>query len=427
MDKVVSLVKQRPLFGQMRPATKTRDAVAVNDLIYYSEGTSNANMVLCKDARVIINTGMGFEAVLAHKPSFEKISQLPVHTIISTQGHVDHVGGVRHFREAGSQYIAQANNSQCQHDDSLIQKRRETQAGIWFYNTLEAAIEIAQTNPDILIQDKPTPDIVFDDCYQFELGGTQFELLAVPGGETVDSCVVWLPQHKIVFSGNQFGPLFPHFPNFNTIRGDKYRWVEPYLKSLSRIMTLKPKILITGHFAPIQGEALIQLCLQRLHDAVSYVFETTLRGMAEGKDVYTLMREVELPPALEVGQNYGKVSWAVRTLWESHMGWFKAQHSSELYATPPHSAMADLVMLAGVDKVLAHARNELSQNNIQRALLLSEACLAHAPNSIEGIDLAVQTHELLLEQGGADNFWEAGWLRDRLKTLKKQHADLKAR
>ena len=30
---------------------------------------------------------------------------------------------------------------------------------------------------------------------------------------------------------NLLGPLFPHFPNLNTLRGDRYRLVEPYLRS----------------------------------------------------------------------------------------------------------------------------------------------------------------------------------------------------
>lgn len=422
MDQIAALVKKRPLFEDMRPAIRPHAAIPVNDFIYYSPGTSNANMVVCKDARVIINTGMGFEAILTHKPTFDKTCSAPTHTIISTQGHVDHVGGVCHFREDGTRYIAQANNHSCQHDDALIKRRRETQADIWFNNTLEAAIEVAKTRPDLLVQDIPKPDLVFDDRFTFEVGEVAFELLAVPGGETIDSCAVWLPQHRIVFTGNQFGPLFPHFPNFNTIRGDKYRWVEPYLKSLTRIMQLKPNMLITGHFEPILGEDLIQQCLQRLHDAVSYVFEETMRAMAEGKDVFTMMREIQLPESLQLGQNYGKVSWAIRTLWESHMGWFKAQHSSELYATPPHTAMADLVALTNIQSVLKRAAALLDTGYTERALLLVEACLEHDAQSIDALNLAVKVHETLLEGTAANNFWEAGWLRHRLAALKKQRA-----
>ena len=46
-------------------------------------------------------------------------------------------------------------------------------------------------------QSRPTPDVTFEDHYAFELGGIRFELLATPGGETMDSMVVWLPDRRI--------------------------------------------------------------------------------------------------------------------------------------------------------------------------------------------------------------------------------------
>ena len=46
--------------------------------------------------------------------------------------------------------------------------------------------------------------------------------------------------------------------------------------------------------------------------------DQTVAGMNAGKDVYTLMREITLPPELDVGQGYGKVSWSVRAIWENY-------------------------------------------------------------------------------------------------------------
>ncbi|MBK7775010.1 MAG: MBL fold metallo-hydrolase [Sandaracinaceae bacterium] len=58
-----------------------------------SPGTSNAYMVLTAGGRVIVNTGLGFEA-LTHERNFDAVSRLPTTHILVTQGHVDHVGGV---------------------------------------------------------------------------------------------------------------------------------------------------------------------------------------------------------------------------------------------------------------------------------------------------------------------------------------------
>ena len=225
MTTVDQLIRERPGFAAMEPASQTA-AIALNDFIYMSQGTSNSYMVVTDAGRVIINTGMGFEA-LTHKKLFDAICPGPTPYILLTQGHVDHVGGVNQFRDDSTQLIAQRNNAACQKDDERIATVRISQAYIWFKKTIDRSVAAIQQNPDLLVQDKPVPDVLFDDQYHFNLGGLDFELISTPGGETVDSCVVWLPQHRIVFSGNVFGPLFPHFPNLNTIRGDKYRFVEP--------------------------------------------------------------------------------------------------------------------------------------------------------------------------------------------------------
>ena len=64
---------------------------------------------------------------------------------------------------------------------------------------------------------------------------------------------------------------------------------------------------------------------------MQYVNDATVAGMNEGKDVYTLMREIQLPDELAVGEGYGKVSWGVRSIWEGYAGWFHARSTTELY------------------------------------------------------------------------------------------------
>ena len=55
---------------------------------------------------------MGWEAP-HHKHLFDAICSGPTPYVITTQGHVDHVGGVALFREPGTRYVAQAMNQAC--------------------------------------------------------------------------------------------------------------------------------------------------------------------------------------------------------------------------------------------------------------------------------------------------------------------------
>ena len=106
-------------------------------------------------------------------------------------------------------------------------------------------------------------------------------------------------------------------------------------------------MLITGRHDPIVGADLIDASLARLHGAVDHVHRATLDGINAGTDVLTLMREIDLPTELRVGQGYGKVPWAVRTFWESYVGWFRLQSSTELYPVDPREATAELAGLLG--------------------------------------------------------------------------------
>jgi glyoxylase-like metal-dependent hydrolase (beta-lactamase superfamily II) len=414
MGIVKETVEQRPGFFAARPACQEQ-AIPLNDFIYMSQGMSNAYLLVTPAGRVVINTGLAFEAPV-HKRVFDQVCPGPTPYILLTQGHVDHLGGVGLFREPGTQLVAQRNLPLCQRDDQRIKMVRERQAHTWF-RAVFSRIASGGGQPRPALPDAPVADVSFDDRLSLEVGGRRLELLATPGGETIDSCVLWLPDERILFSGNVFGPLFPHFPNFNTIRGDKYRLVEPYLDSLRRIRALAPEVLITGHFDPVVGAERIRACLDRLEAAVSYVHDETLKGMNSGKDIWTLMREVRLPEKLYVGEGYGKVSWAVRTIWETYMGWFKAQATSELYPTRPRDIQRDLVELAGIGAVLARGRQRLAAGDPEAALLFAEAALAADPADHGTLVLARDSHQALLDRSGGENFWETGWLKSQIEEL----------
>ncbi|HIL12349.1 MAG TPA: MBL fold metallo-hydrolase [Deltaproteobacteria bacterium] len=419
---VAELVANRPTFFDMKPAWQTT-ATPINDFICMSEGCSNSYMLVTSAGRVIINTGMGFEAPV-HKRVFDQACDGPTTHIITTQGHVDHLGGVSRFREADTAYIAQANNAACQHDDSRIATVRVNQSGTWFQHVFDYAAEVAARDPSAFEQDVPEPDITFEDRLELDCGGLKLELLAVPGGETADSCLVWLPEHGILFSGNTVGPLFPHFPNINTIRGDRYRFLEPYMRAVDRMRSLEPELLVTGHFAPIAGRELIRDSLDQLYRAADHVHGATLAGMNEGKDVSTLMREVDLPDDVVIGQGYGKVSWAVRTIWESYMGWFKAGSTTELYPTPAREVSAELAGLAGVNAITTRGRALLDAGNPEAALHLAELAAAADTaddNDKAALQLLLDVHLALRERASVSkagaNFWEDGWLAKEIARL----------
>jgi glyoxylase-like metal-dependent hydrolase (beta-lactamase superfamily II) len=420
-DEVDRLIDTRGGKELLRPAYDDH-AHTVADGIYRSGGTTAAYLLLCDRGRVIVNTGLGFEAP-HHKRVFDAVRPGPTHYIVTTQAHVDHVGGVDLFREAGTRYIAQANNPACQADDRRIRRLRMRTASIWFDMLGTDAARIAAENPGVpMHQSEPTPDLMFDDRLTLAVDGLALELVSAVG-ETTDSAVVWLPERCIALVSNLFGPLFPHFPNLNTLRGDRYRFVEPYLESVATVRALRPEVLITGRGEPITGADLIDASLERLAKAVDYVHRAALEGFNAGADVWTLMKEIELPPELRVGQGYGKVSWAVRTLWESYIGWFHLQSTTELYPDVTTQAMGELLGVLGPGAVLERAEAALARGEAAVAIRLGEALSAAGHDTVRLRRLMADAHRYLLEHGGDVSFWEHGWLRHRLNQWEQPARD----
>jgi glyoxylase-like metal-dependent hydrolase (beta-lactamase superfamily II) len=415
--EVDRLVDERPGAELLLPRYDD-PAHPVADGVWRSGGTTAAYVVGAGNAgRLVVNTGMGFEAP-HHKKVLDAAHPGPTPYIVTTQAHVDHVGGVALFREPGTRYVAQAANPECQADDLRIQRFRYSTAMIWFGDLPEIIGRLAAENPgEPMDQDRPTPDVVFDERLDLQIGDLEVELISTPGGETRDACVVWLPQRRVALVSNLFGPLFPHFPNFNTLRGDRYRYAEPYLGAVETVRSLRPDVLVTGRHDPIVGADLIDASLARLHGAVDHVHRATLDGINAGSDVVTLMREIELPDDLRVGQGYGRVPWAVRTFWESYVGWFRLQSSTELYPVDPRAAVVDLAGLLGADAVVERARAQLERDQPVLALHLAEAVLTGEPDHPGAVAVAVAAQQALLDAGAADNFWLGGWLRDQIAGL----------
>jgi len=406
------LFRSRPGAFDIRPASQS-EATRVTDGIWLSEGLSNAYLVLTPAGRVVINTGMGFEAPV-HKRNFDAVDRGPVRYILLTQAHVDHVGGVALFREPGTQIIAQANNRICQADDARIHPFRVAHSAPFF----PTAVGTAEKHRHV--QARPEPTITFTDRHAFELGGVRFELISTPGGETIDSTCIWLPQTRTAFVGNVFSALFGHFPNLVTLRGDRYRFALPFIDAVDRVLGLEPELLLTGHFGPIRGADLVRTELTRVRNAVQYVHDATVKGMNEGKDVFTLMREITLPPELEVGEGYGCVSWSVRAIWEGYAGWFHQRSTTELYPVPASTVYPDIVELAGGAAVVAgRARQRLAAGDAVAAIHLAEMALGADAASRPALQVYLAAHERLLDERGGRNFWETGWLRHQIERTRR--------
>ena len=146
-----------------------------------------------------------------------------------------------------------------------------------------------------------------------------------------------------------------------------------------------------------------------------WVEQAVIAGMNDGKDVYTLMREIRLPEHLAVPEVHGKVSWGVRGIWEAYTGWFKLESSAELYGVSPASVHPEVVAMAGGPAAIAaRARARLEAGQPVEALHLLDMALAAEPGNVAALEVRTVALEALLERGGGVNHYETMWLKHRL-------------
>lgn len=406
--------RERPGADAIAPCTGD-PAVDLGDGVWLSPGLSNSYLLATDDGPVVLNTGMGFEGPL-HRRAYEGLLARPVHTIVLTQGHYDHVGGVDVLRDEDTDVVAQAAFGTWRDDNERLESFRVRNAAFAWMDAIVAATEHArELGVSATPQARPEPTVTFDERLELTVGGRRLVLLSVPGGETTDALAVWLPDSRTVFTGNLTGPLFGHVPNLVTMRGDRYRDPLDHVTSLDRVRDLGAERLVTGHFDPIDGADRIHEELTAMRDATQWVHDRTVEGMNAGTDVHTLMREVTLPDRFDLGEGYGRTAWNVRAIWELYAGWFHHRSTTELYGVPGTAVAGDVVAAAGAEALVAAAVAHLDAGRPVEALHLTDLVLAATPSAADARSTAAAATRALLD--GSTNFWETAWLRRALDEL----------
>ncbi len=385
-----------------------KKALKVNDAIFQATGFSNTFLVTTVDGNVIIDTSMPFNSAL-HKRLLTAENDGPIKYIILTHAHGDHTGGIPAWKQPGTQIIAQKNHVEFQHYQTRLNG---------FY-ALRNAAQFALPIPKPAdwpgnYGAKLEPTILFDDKYEFELGGVKFVVMSTPG-ETYDHATVWIPKYKAAFIGDNY---YESFPNIYTLRGTQPRWALDYINSLNKVLELKPEIILPSHGMPIVGNAEIIRKLTRYRDAIQYVHDETVKGMNAGKDVWTLMNEIKLPPALDIGESYGKLSWSVRGIYEGYVGWFDLNPAT-MYERPVSSVYPDVVKLAGGAEAVAKLAMERAQaGQAVEALHLSDIALTAEATNQTALQAKLKALETLRERCRNSN--ERGWLDFSINETKRR-------
>jgi alkyl sulfatase BDS1-like metallo-beta-lactamase superfamily hydrolase len=386
----------------------------IADSIYQARGVGNTHLIWTEEGKLVFDTGLALQAAKQHRLLQEAAPEGPVTHVILSHSHPDHSGGTRFWLEDGVEVVT--------HREFPEEQRylKKLEPYLWFRNRTLFPF-MPEKPPDIGFLAyggiEPTRLVRNGEPYRFEQGGVRFEVIATPGAEGSDNLVLWLPEQKILLSGDFFGPLFPQFPNVFTMRGEKIRKPIEYVDSLNRILELEPEMIVPSHNEPIEGRERILADLIRMRDAVRYVHDATVAGMNAGKTVHELMAEITLPPELELSQVHGRVSWAVKSIWEYYATWFHFDTTTELYPVPASAVYGELAELAGEDALVERARRRIAAAEPLHALHLIAIALGADAQNRAALEARREALLLLLEEAESylRNSYEIDWLRYRIR------------
>jgi alkyl sulfatase BDS1-like metallo-beta-lactamase superfamily hydrolase len=129
---------------------------------------------------------------------------------------------------------------------------------------------------------------------------------------------------------------------------------------------------------------------------------------------------IKLPPALDIGESYGKLSWSIRGIYDGYAGWFDLNPAT-MYEVPPDSVYAELVKLSGgVDAVVKSAQARLDNSQPVETLYLTEVALKAQPDSRSALTVRLKALEMLVERCRNSN--ERGWLEFSVRETREKLA-----
>lgn len=382
--------------------------------IFQATGVGNAHLITTSDGDVLFDTGLATQVPKQIKVLKEARPDLNLSHIIVSHSHADHSGGVKFWQEDGVEIVA--------HAEFEEEQRYLTELQDYFWGRNRTLFPFMPESPPRLGLIayggvEPTLRVRNGEPYRFSQGGVDFEVLALPGAEGADNIVLWLPQQKILFSGDFFGPLFPQFPNIFTMRGEKIRKPVEYAQSLDVIIALDPDMIVPSHKDPVTDKAVIRDGLVKMRDATTYVHDAVVAGMNAGKTLEELMVEVQLPPELDLPQQHGRVSWAVKSIWEYYATWFHFDKTTELYPVPASAVYGDIIEAAGADALTVKARGYVDGEEPLKALHLVDVVLGADAANLAALRVRRDALQQLLHgaKTGLGNSYEIYWLNTRIR------------
>ncbi len=363
-----------------------RDVIELAPGIWTAVGfaASNVHMIEGADSLTIIDTTETTKAAENILAAFRERTDKPVGRIILTHSHRDHISGASVFAEGHDVPVIASHLFKSDlvgvDPDAItpakaLMRRTVMQFGIGLSPDQRISLGLGPGDRPMEGMGAgfiPPNQFITEDC-DIDLGGIPARLIHAPG-ETADHLMVWLPEQRVLFSGDNW---YHTFPNLYAIRGTPYRDFQAWADSLALMESMKAEILAPGHTRPVVGRVAIAEVLSTTRAAILHVMRHTADGMDAGLSMDDIAATIALPDDIAdrpwLKEFYGRLDWSARAFATGTLGWYDGNPTNlgTLSSRARAQHMADLA--GGTDTMLAAAK---ATDDLQWRLELCDHLLA---------------------------------------------------
>ena len=237
---------------------------------YTAEGDPNSGIVIGDDAVMVIDTQATPAMAQDVIRRIREVTDKPIKYVVLSHYHAVRVLGAAAYQP---EHIIASQDTR----DLIVERGEQDKASeIGRFPRLFRNVESVPPG-------MTWPTITFSGKMTLWLGKLEVQLIQLGRGHTKGDTVVWLPQDKVLFSGDLVE--FDATP----YAGDAY--FQDWPKTLDNIAALKPQALVPGRGAALQGADQVARGLEGTRAFVSELYASVKAGAAAGKDLRSVYKE----------------------------------------------------------------------------------------------------------------------------------------
>ena len=240
-----------------------------NAYAYTAEGDPNTGIIIGDDAVMVIDTQA--TPVMAQDVirRIREVTEKPIKYVVMSHYHAVRVLGASAYQ---AQHIIASQDTR----DLIVERgAQDMKSEIERFPRLFQAVE---TIPGLT-----WPTITFKGEMTLWLGSLEVKLMQVGRGHTKGDTIAWLPQQKILFSGDLVE--FDATP----YAGDAY--FSDWPQTLDKLAAMNPVALVPGRGAALTTPAMVQAGLAGTRSFVSDLYANVKAGAAAGKDLHAIYKD----------------------------------------------------------------------------------------------------------------------------------------